>query len=59
VQARTRSKNPMNLKQIAANKGAFGIVGQVAMVAGACSGLSRACAISLRLSRAPYAVIPA
>lgn len=37
----------MNAKQIAANKGAFGIAGQVAIVTGASSGLGRACAISL------------
>lgn len=37
----------MNTEQIAANKDAFGIAGQVAVVTGASSGLGRACAISL------------
>ncbi|SOD40013.1 glucose 1-dehydrogenase [Nitrosovibrio sp. Nv4] len=37
----------MNAKQIAANKDAFGIAGQVAVVTGASSGLGRACAILL------------
>ncbi|SEP27918.1 glucose 1-dehydrogenase [Nitrosovibrio sp. Nv6] len=37
----------MNAKPIAANKEAFGIAGQVAVVTGASSGLGRACAILL------------
>src|SRR5687768_17414357 len=37
----------MKAKQIAANKDAFGIAGQVAVVTGASSGLGRACAILL------------
>ena len=37
----------MDLQQIAANKGAFGVAGQVAVVTGASSGIGRACALSL------------
>lgn len=37
----------MNAEQIAAVKAAFGIVGQVAVVTGASSGLGRACAVEL------------
>ena len=37
----------MDPKQIAANKGAFAMTGQVALVTGASSGLGRACAVTL------------
>lgn len=40
-------KNLMDPKQTAANRGAFGIAGQVAVVTGASSGLGRACAVAL------------
>lgn len=46
----------MNAKQIADNKDAFGIAGQVAVVTGASSGLGRTCAISLGSSGAKVVV---